>query len=113
MKKEGHERRSLWKRMKQEYAQLTMKTWRMEWTGRNRIILQGGRKILLYGETKIALSVQDAQVRWIEFDGERLVCLNYHPDAIIIEGMISGVYVHEEEFKSKPASANQDTENSF
>ena len=98
MKKEKRERRSLWTRMKREYAQLTLRTWRMEWTGGQRLILQGGRSILLYGETRMGLSVQDARIQWIEITGRKLICLNYHPDALIVEGEIENVHLHEERF---------------
>lgn len=88
---ERRERRSLWKRIKAEYGRATWLCCRAEITGGSRMTVQGCREILEYGKCLIRLSVCDPDVRELAVCGEELVCLSYHPDAVMIEGRIRAV----------------------
>lgn len=85
------ERRPIWQRMKDEYGRATLRCCRAEIMGCSRMTVQGCREILEYGRCCIRLSVCDPDVRELVVCGEELVCLSYHPDAIMIEGRIRAV----------------------
>lgn len=59
--------------------------------GACRIVVQGCRDILEYGRETICLAVDDPDIDRLIVCGGELVCLSYHPDAVIIEGNIQTI----------------------
>ena len=85
------DRPPLWQRMRDEYGRATLRCCRTEIMGISRMTVQGCKEILEYGRRCIRLSVCDPDVRQMVICGEDMVCLSYHPDAVMIEGCIRTV----------------------
>ena len=66
----------------------------IELRGRGYIKIHGGGKLMEYTSEKIIVKRKKDSVA---VDGERLRCVSYHPEAIIIEGRISSVCFEEGE----------------
>lgn len=87
----GHEqgrREPLWRRMRAEYDRVTLNCCRIEAMGSRRVLVQGCEEILAYGRECICLGIRDPDVRVLAINGRELVCLTYHPDAVVVEGEI-------------------------
>ncbi|MBR5615442.1 MAG: YabP/YqfC family sporulation protein [Clostridia bacterium] len=85
-KQEG--RGPLWKRVRDRYDRVTGRCLRGELQGCRQLVLQGCEKILEYGNCRIRLSLRDPDACEIVVCGRELVCLTYHPDAVVVQGMI-------------------------
>ena len=64
----------------------------IELRGRGYIKIHGGGRLLEYTDGKITVKRKKDSV---SVDGERLRCVSYHPEAIIIEGRIFSVRFEE------------------
>jgi hypothetical protein len=78
----------LWQRMRQAYDRVTGQGLRGELQGCRQLTLQGCERILEYGEHRIRLLLRDPDVCDITVLGKQLVCLSYHADAIVVQGLI-------------------------
>ena len=88
MKEQKERRVPIWKRMRDHYDRATGRGLRGEMQGCRQLTLQGCEKILEYGNRRIRLALRDPDACEITVLGEELVCLSYHPDAVVVQGVI-------------------------
>lgn len=91
MKKQRKERGSLWRRLREQYDRATGRGLRGEMQGCRQLILQGCEEILEYGKCRIRLALRDPDACEIIVVGRELVCLSYHPDAVVVQGRIQQI----------------------
>ncbi len=84
-------KRPLWQRMRTMCDQVTHRDLQAELTGAGELKVQGCERILDYTPDCIHLAVRDGKVCEMVICGRELVCLSYHPDAILIRGRIEGI----------------------
>lgn len=89
--RDGKARVGLWRRVRAHCEHATLRMCRMELMGNERAVVQGCEEILEYGRERICLSVRDPEVARVVIGGTGLVCLSYHPDAVVVKGNISSI----------------------
>ncbi len=89
--KNNEARSSLWCRVRRACADFAQRGSRAELVGCRHLTLQGCDAILDYGRECIRLSVKDPDVCEVIICGKDLVCLSYHPDAVLVQGVIYGI----------------------
>lgn len=91
VKKPKKERGLLWRRLQEQYDRALGRGLRGEIQGCRQLILQGCEEILEYGKCRIRLSLRDPDACEIIVSGRELVCLSYHPDAVVVQGRIQQI----------------------
>ncbi len=97
MKEQKQKRVSLWRRMRDRYDCAMGHCLRGEMQGCRQLTLQGCEKILEYGNRRIRLALRDPDACEITVLGEELICLSYHPDAVVVEGRIYHIVLGRED----------------
>ncbi len=97
-------RSPLWRRIRAEYDRATLTCCRVEMMGCCQMTIQNCTEILEYGRECIRLAIRDPDARQIMICGRELLCLSYHPDAVMIEGCIDSVTFCNEQGSEKQAT---------
>lgn len=92
----------LWQRMRQAYDRVSGQGLRGELQGCRQLTLQGCERILEYGEHRIRLLLHDPDMSNITVIGNQLVCLSYHADAIVVQGIIRQIMLCDGSEASEP-----------